>query len=126
MPLVGADICGFLGDTSEELCVRWTQLGAFYPFMRNHNDLHSQVGGAAGGPGKRGVSHGGAQGPEPRGPATPVPPVQPQEPYRFSEAAQRAMRKALALRYALLPHLYTLFHRAHAGGEAVARPLFLE
>lgn len=59
-------------------------------------------------------------------PATRLPPAQPQEPYRFSEAAQRAMRKALGLRYALLPHLYTLFHAAHARGETVARPLFLE
>ncbi|DBA69878.1 TPA: hypothetical protein ACH3X2_012378 [Trebouxia sp. C0005] len=89
VPFVGADICGFLGNTTEELCGRWVSAGAFYPFARDHNTL-----GAA-----------------------------PQELYLWESVAD-AGRRAIKMRYQLLPHLYTAFHQANKLGTPVARPLW--
>jgi alpha-glucosidase len=35
----GPDVAGFGGDTTGELLARWTQMGAFLPFFRNHTAL---------------------------------------------------------------------------------------
>ncbi|XP_067668991.1 sucrase-isomaltase, intestinal-like [Haliotis asinina] len=95
--LNGADICGFWYEAEYEMCVRWHQLGAFYPFARNHNAL---------------------------GDAPDF--FKPQDPAAWDARFVRLAKEALITRYKLLPYLYTLMHNAHARGDTVMRPLLFE
>jgi alpha-glucosidase len=92
IPIAGADIGGFLDGCTPELLVRWSQLGALYPFARNNS----------------------AKG-TPR-----------QEPWAWGEPTTSRCRRAIELRYRLLPYLYTAVEEASRTGTPVLRPLFLE
>jgi alpha-glucosidase (family GH31 glycosyl hydrolase) len=37
IPYVGSNICGYYLNATKNMCARWHELGAFYPYSRNHN-----------------------------------------------------------------------------------------
>lgn len=41
IPYFGVESCGFNGNSDYELCTRWMQLSAWYPFYRNHNNRNT-------------------------------------------------------------------------------------
>ncbi len=92
----GADIGGFRGHPSPELFTRWLQLGIFYPLCRTHT-----CGGLA------------KDAPE-------------QDPTSFGKRYIPINRKAIELRYQLLPYLYTQMNDAERTGLPVMRPLLLD
>lgn len=48
------------------------------------------------------------------------------EPWTFGDNATNRIRNALALRYSLLPYLYTQFFHSNRTGSIILRPLFYE
>lgn len=50
----------------------------------------------------------------------------PQEPWSFGPEAEDAARKAVTLRYSLLPYIYSVFRAAARDGLPVMRPLVLD
>ena len=98
IPVVGADVCGFHSNTTDELCGRWHQLSAFYPFARNHNNLTDK--------GK---------------------PLRPQEAYSLKEPYNDMAKHAIIQRYSYLRYMYTRLYEINKnGGGTLARPLFFE
>lgn len=87
----GADVCGFNGDTTEELCARWLSIGSMYSFARSHNAI-GQI---------------------------------DQEPYLWNATAE-ASRRALGVRYTLIPYLYTVSEESSRLGTGFWRALYFE
>ena len=106
----GTDIGGFVDDPSPELLTRWLQLAVFHPLMRVHS-MGNNTDGAAEAEADE-VKEAEALN------------RQDQEPWVHGGVHTDHNRKAIELRYRLLPYLYTAFYRHLERGTPVLRNLF--
>ena len=107
---VGTDIGGFDGIPSGELFTRWVQLGIFHPFFRVHSMGDNLSGNAA-------IDHEAVEANKRNGKIT------DQEPWSFGEPYTDAIRKAIELRYQLLPYIYSTFWQYTTYGTPMIRSL---
>jgi alpha-glucosidase len=105
----GTDIGGFAGDCDGELFVRWLQLAVFHPLMRVHSMGHHESGDAL--PAEEAEL------------SAPKWHQSDQEPWSFGEKWTTLAKKAIELRYCLLPCLYTAMWRLEQDGTPVLRHL---
>ncbi len=105
----GTDIGGFAGKPDGELFVRWLQLSVFHPLMRTHSMGQHSSGDAV-----------------PTEDAKPAEPIFDQEPFSFGDKWTPIAKKAIELRYCLLPSLYTAMWLHRLDGTPVLRHLLFE
>ena len=123
----GTDIGGFTGCTDGELFVRWLQLAVFHPLMRTHSKGSHEVGDAIT---PVDTEIGAVAAPDEERPIDEIEPtletMRPpfrQEPWSFGEKWTVLAKKAIELRYALLPCLYTAMWRNTQDGTPVLQHL---
>ncbi|MFN7832099.1 MAG: glycoside hydrolase family 31 protein [Bacteroidota bacterium] len=105
----GTDVGGFAGNVDGELFLRWLQLAVFHPLMRVHSMGQHASGDAL-----------PADEAELTDPALHI---NDQEPWSFGDRFTEFNKKAIELRYFLLPNLYTALWRHSLDGTPVIRHL---
>jgi len=99
IPLAGSDICGFIGNTTAELCARWHMVGAFYPFSRNHNAWNN---------------------------IRQEPYLFNLDVYEGTTTYLEIMRRAMRIKYHMIRYYYTELSKIHKSGGTLYKPLFFE
>ncbi len=108
--LVGTDIGGFVDNPTPEMMTRWLQLAVFHPVMRTHS-----MGNNADGAAEAEADAVKKAEEENR---------QDQEPWVHGKEATKHNRRAIQMRYQLLPYLYSSFQKHLKTGVPVLRNLF--